>query len=97
MVAIATYGPTIRRAPGATPALLVVVQEQFRPEEWGTIWDCRGLASGLPSVPSDFEAPVSSDLNEAFILDELARWSDQEMAGFLLDGAQFKADRTKSF
>lgn len=103
MVAIAAFGPAVRRVPNALQVLgfgkavqphdvLVIGQDQFLEQARGVIWDCRGFEYGLPAVPLDFDAPVSSNLNDGFIQDELRFWPDQEMVGFILDGVQFKAE-----
>ena len=72
--------------------MLVIGQDQFLEPAQGIIWDCRGFAHGLPAVPLDFNAPVSSDLNSDYIEHVLSDWPDQELKGFLLDGVDFRAD-----
>ena len=72
--------------------VLVVGQDQFLPPARDIIWDCRAFPQGLPAVPLDFDAPVSSDLSTPYIQRALATWPDQELLGFLIDGVDFKAD-----
>jgi hypothetical protein len=72
--------------------VLVVGQDQFLPPARDIIWDCRGFPHGLPAVPLDFDAPVSSDLSSPYIQRVLENWPDQELLGFLIDGVDFRAD-----
>jgi len=103
MIAIAKYGPDVRRARNALKIYgfgeavekhdtLVIGQDQFLEPARGIIWDCRGFEHGHFAVPMDFNSPPNSDLNNDFILDSLASWPDQELVGFLVNGVQFRAD-----
>ena len=103
MVALKQFGPEVRRVKNARAKLgfglavephdvLVIGQDQFLEPAQGIIWDCRGFEHGLPAVPLNFNAPVSSDLNNDYIEHVLADWPDQELKGFLLDGVDFRAD-----
>ena len=73
MVALKQFGPEVRRVKNARAKLgfglavephdvLVIGQDQFLEPAQGIIWDCRGFEHGLPAVPLNFNAPVSSDL-----------------------------------
>ena len=103
MAALDHFGPDVRRIPYALSKLgfgqavephdvLVVGQDQFLPLARDIVWDCRGFSQGLPAVPLDFDAPVSSDLSNPYIQRVLEFWPDQELLGFLLDGVDFRAD-----
>jgi hypothetical protein len=72
--------------------VLGIGQDQFLPSARGIVWDCRGFQQGLPAVPMDFNAHVSSGLSSAYIQGVLETWPDQELKGFLLDGVDFRAD-----
>lgn len=108
MLAIAAFGPSVRRVPNAVRSLglgmavephgsLVIGQDQFLPLARGVVWDCRGFSSGLPAVPMDFSVAPSSDLNDVFIREALLDWPDQELVGFLINGVQFKANLPLQF
>jgi hypothetical protein len=103
MVALDHFGPDVRRVPYALSSLgfgqaaephdvLVIGQDQFLPPARDIIWDCRGFPHGLPAVPLDFDARVSSDLSSPYIQRVLENWPDQELMGFLIDGVDFRAD-----
>ena len=103
MIAIAKYGPNVRRARNALKMFgfgeavekhdtLVIGQDQFLEPAQGIIWDCRGFEHGLSAVPMDFTSAPNSDLNNDFILEALESWPDQELVGFLVNGVQFRAD-----
>ena len=103
MVAMATFGPAVKRIPNAVRKLgfgqavqphdpLVIGQDQFLERARGIIWDCRGFVHDLPAVPMDFSTAPNSDLNNDFIMESLSSWPDQELVGFLIDGVQFRAN-----
>ena len=102
MVALDRFGPDFRRVPYALSSLgfgqgvephdvLVIGQDQFLPPARDIVWDCRGFPSGLPAVPMDFDAPVSSDLSSPYIQRVFEFWPDQELLGILIHGVDFRA------
>lgn len=105
MNAISKYGPGVMRVKNAIErhgygeaihihGTLVIGQDQFLEPARGIIWDCRGFEIGLPAVPMDFDAPVASKLNNAFIVSDLSDYPDKELVGMLLDGVQFTCTRS---
>ena len=88
MVALKRFGPDVGRTPFAYTSLgfgqaadpydvLGIGQDQFLPSARGIVWDCRGFQQGLPAVPMDFNAHVSSDLSSLYFQDASETWPDQ--------------------
>ena len=44
------------------------------------------------SVPMNSGVPINTGINLDTVRRELSAWSDQELAGFILDGFRFRAD-----
>ena len=59
-------------------------------EHWAQnrVWDCRGSCC----VILDFRAEHSSDLNLQFIKDRLAKYPDQALFSYLMEGVRLEAD-----
>jgi len=64
-----------------TPANMVVPARR-------TIWDIRGR----PPVPMDFEQPIRSHLDTAFLSRALREYPDQELRSFMVQGVATKTD-----
>ena len=62
------------------------------PKARGVVWDCTAFEAGGVAVPMDFGAPIGTGINSDTVRRELSAWPDQELVGFLLDGAQLRAD-----
>jgi hypothetical protein len=71
-------------------ASLVIPQSRWLPAARGVVWDLRRLHEGI-IVPADFDAPISSHLNLAFLASSLADYPDQELVGFLSHGTASKS------
>ena len=70
------------------PRAFAVGQLELHPWARGRVWDCRGPCCKM----LDFQAPINTHLNLAYLRERLADYPDQYFVANLLEGARLDAD-----
>jgi hypothetical protein len=89
----ARHGPAARRKHNGP---LIIPVSSFDPrachEGRATIWDLRGHAPGALLKPMDFDQPIRTKFDTAFLARALGEYPDRELVTFLVCGVALKTE-----